>query len=202
HSLEIHDLLARMNELEWHHNTAQVPNFGLSSETYWFAERLQNQSNQSKTKLIEVSYPILDYIDLYFVQRYQLTRAIQTGDQKPLSSRPIDHRYYLVQIDIPAGSTLDVYLRVRTEGAMQLPVELWDVKTFMEQDQHAMALQTMFAGIMLALAIYNLLILFVVRDLSYLWYVLNVVTIALVQLSLHGITFQYLWPSWPQLNNV
>src|SRR5690606_13247594 len=36
----------------------------------------------------------------------------------------------------------------------------------------------------------------------YLWYVLNVITIAFVQLSLHGVTFQFLWPDWPELNNL
>src|SRR5690606_41289370 len=69
--------------------------------------------------------------------------------------------------DLEAKGQVDVYIRVRTDGALQLPVTLWDTKRFFEQDQYAFAWQLVFAGIMLALALYNLLLLFAVRDVSY-----------------------------------
>lgn len=54
----------------------------------------------------------------------------------------------------------------------------------------------LFAGIMLALAIYNFLIFLSIKEMPYLWYVISVLALAMSQLSIRGILFQYLWPNF------
>jgi diguanylate cyclase (GGDEF)-like protein len=93
-------------------------------------------------------------------------------------------------------------VRVRTGGALQLPVVLWEPNAFLVADQNNFATIMLFAGIMLAMAIYNLLLYSSVRETAYFWYVLSVVAIAWGQLGIRGLTFQYLWPHFPQLNEV
>lgn len=193
--------LALPADLAWTRNESETPNLGFSTSPFWFVLRLANPSEVPQSGLLEVAYPILDQVDVH-IRGDKGTRVdFLTGDLRPVSSRAIEHRNYLFPVEADAGETLTVFLRVQTEGAVQLPITFWDEKTFFEQDQLAQAVQFIFAGIMLAIALYNLLIWLFVRLASYLWYILNVVTIALVQLSLHGMTALYLWPEAPWFNN-
>ncbi len=187
---------------DWQLSEARVPNFGFSRSSFWFRVEIINDTTAPANHLIEVANPALDYLDLYLVSNGRIEDQVFTGDQRPLAQRPIQHRNVLLPLDIPAGEASTLYLRAISEGAVQLPVDLWNAQSFYEQDQYGLAVQILFAGIMLALAVYNLFVFLVVRGASYLWYVLNVVTITLVQLALHGVTFQFLWPELPSLNNL
>jgi signal transduction histidine kinase len=50
--------------------------------------------------------------------------------------------------------------------------------------------------------LYNLFILFTVRDRSYIFYILYIFCVALVQLNIKGIGFKFLWPSFPQFEQI
>ncbi|QSP94426.1 diguanylate cyclase [Marinobacter salinisoli] len=187
--------------MEWTRNESKTPNLGFSEAPFWFAFSVRNASDVHKSELLEIAYPILDYVDVHLINGSGEVRSVYTGDLRPVSSRPIEHRNFLFPIEVAAKDSVTVLIRVQTEGAVQLPVTLWQEAAFFENDQKFQALQFIFAGIMLAIALYNLLIWLFVRISSYLWYILNVLTIALVQLSLHGMTALYLWPDLPELNN-
>ena len=186
----------------WQAVEAQVPNFGFTQSAFWFHAVLHNDLSKDVSYLLEIANPILDYVDLYLVKDDQVIATFRTGDQRHFADRPIDHRNLLLPVDIGAGEQLSLYIHARTDGAMQMPITLWETNRFYEYDQYAFAWQLVFAGIMLALAAYNFSLLIAVRDISYLWYSLNVVVLMFIQLSLRGVTFQFLWPTWPELNNI
>ncbi len=186
----------------WRPSQAEVPNFGFSQSSFWFRVEITNDTQALGNHLIEVANPALDYLDVYVLADGRVELAVFGGDQRPMEQRPIQHRNLLVPLDIPYGESRTLYLRAASEGAVQLPVDLWRSQRFYEQDQYSLGVQILFAGIMLALAVYNLFLLLVVREASYVWYVLNVVSITIVQLALHGVTFQFLWPTLPALNNL
>ena len=48
---------------------------------------------------------------------------------------------------------------------------------------------------MIAMAFYNLIIFLSIRDAGFLGLVSFIVLISLVQFSIHGFAFQYLWPN-------
>jgi diguanylate cyclase (GGDEF)-like protein len=91
---------------------------------------------------------------------------------------------------------------VQTGGALQLPVTLWEASAFHVADQNHFAVIMLFTGIMIAMAIYNLLLYSGVRETSYLLYVMTVVAIAWTQLGLRGVIFQYVWPQHPEFNEI
>lgn len=197
----IENELALPNDMQWVLNDSETPNLGFADAAYWFALRLENNRSNRQTGLLEIAYPILDRVALFTLGANGEIQETLTGDLAPVSSRPIAHRNFLFPLTLQAGETQTILLRVETEGAMQLPISLWDETVFFEQDQLTQAFQFVFAGIMLAIVLYNLLIWVFVRQVSYLWYILNVATIALVQLSLHGLSALYLWPDVPEFNN-
>ena len=199
-ALAIQDVLSDRSR-NWRLSDAEIPNLGFTNSTYWYRAKLVNGRPVPATRLVEIANPNIDYLDIYLVRDGHIIHSVMTGDQRPFSRRDVEHRHLVVELNFPPHSESELYIRAATQGSLQLPIELWDTRRFLEQDQYILAAQILFAGIMLALAVYNLLLLFAVRDSSYLWYGLNVVVLLLLLLSLRGITFQFLWPNWPQLNN-
>lgn len=186
-------------ELSWQQNRQEVINLGYTKETVWFRIQFNNRGDVPLERLIEIAYPVLDYIDLYIFNSQQLSiqKSIKfsLGDKRPFIQRPIQHRHFLVPLQFNANEDLTVYLKVRTTSSMQLPLTLWEESHFLGIDQTSVIGLGLYIGIMLVMVIYNLFLYLSVGDKSYLYYVIYVSSMGLFTISLYGIGFQYLWPN-------
>jgi diguanylate cyclase (GGDEF)-like protein len=88
-------------------------------------------------------------------------------------------------------------LRIESEGTVTVPLHLWQAAAFWRESQTTYAVLSIYFGMLLALALYNLLLWISLRDRNYLTYVLFVAGMALGQLSLNGLGNEFLWPAWP-----
>ncbi len=197
--LDIGTLLSSPQAIDWTPSAGETPNLGLTSDPVWFALRLRSPENARR--LLAIAYPPLDQVDIYLARDGEVLSELRTGDQLAFHSRPIHHRDFVLPLALEPGAEYQLFIRVHTQGAVHLPATLWQPQSFLEHTQHGFALQLIFIGIMAALALYNLLLCFVVRDRAYLWYVVYLVSFLMAQLTLRGLGFQYLWPEFPALNN-
>lgn len=174
----------------------EVLNQGVSDDVFWLRVRVPAEP---ANRLLEVGYPLLDEVSVFWERNGEIIEHHHTGDTRPFSSRPIYHRKFVFLVP---SNTEDVtaYLRVHTEGSVQVPVAVTRSAQFLENEQLSYGWQTTFLGIVLALALYNLFLFTIVRDATYLWYVLTVVTTGLLHLNFNGLLFQWLWPESPWLN--
>ncbi|GAB3552810.1 hypothetical protein GCM10027343_38860 [Noviherbaspirillum agri] len=61
------DVLAGKFDSSFVRNTQPSPNLGFTSSTYWFKTTLRSEDSGTSEWLLEVQYPLLDYIDLHLV---------------------------------------------------------------------------------------------------------------------------------------
>lgn len=195
------DIVARADQLAWTHAADVIPNLGLQAPPHWFMIRLGNSSQQDWSGLLEMSYTMIDVLDVYIEHRQELVKVAEVGDQRPFSNRLLTHRNFLVPITVPAGDSVRILMLGESAGALKFPLDLWRIPAFFQHDQRTLAPQILFVGLMLALALYNFFLLLATRDWNYFWYVLSIVSISFVVTSFHGILAQYVWPETPALNN-
>ena len=180
----------------WLKSVKDVPNFGFSSSAYWFRFKLLNASNERFSGLLELGYPLLDFVDVYLLSAANEKKAMPDyllGDSKAFGQRAIPHRNFLVPLVMPAHEFYYVYIRVETGSATQLPIVIWEDRAFYQADADWLMLQGVFYGIMLIMALYNLFVFVAIRDVSYFFYVCYVVGFAGVMASIQGLGFQYIW---------
>ncbi|MDK8462431.1 diguanylate cyclase [Marinobacter sp. SS13-12] len=170
--------------------------FGFSNSSFWLRVKVPAEPFN---RVLEIGYPLLDDVRVYwFVGGNQVERHA-TGDRRVFSSRPIHHRNFVFLV--PSNTEpATAYVRVRSEGSVQIPVQVIASSDFLEVEQLDFGWQALFLGIMISMALYNLFIFVIVRHLAYLWYVLTVVASALVLLNFNGLVFQWLWPDLPIIN--
>lgn len=177
---------------------SKVPNFGVSKSYFWVKLPITNNSNIPEL-LIEVSLPILDYIEFYSLEEDGYNKEV-LGESFIFSKRKYNEPNYLFDVIIPKGSSKTYYLRVASNEAIQLPIKLGTKNEIITELKYRDILSGIYVGIMVVMILYNLFIYFSVKDQSYIYYVVYIVCILLTQTSLQGYTFQFLWPNTPVIS--
>lgn len=200
HNLTISDMTALENE-QWEHNSQDTFNHGYNKSSWWLKFSLDNQDNQKIARILEISYPVLDYVDLYLVKGQTVVESFNMGDKLPFNQRPVRHRHFIVPVTLEAQEDVTVYIRVQSSSSIQVPITLWEEEHFYNHDQTQTLIHGIYYGIMFVMVIYNLFVYLAVGERSYLYYVLFVTCTPLFLASMNGFAFQYIWPNQTQWND-
>ncbi len=188
-------------EKKWIPSQKPVPNFGYTSSVYWIRFRIRGNSQLSGEWYLEVGYSPLDHIQFYFQGTDGIYHMKETGDLFPFGQREVRNRNFIFSLTSSESEKV-YYVRVKTESSVQLPLTLWEPKTLMESIDVEQYIFGVYYGIIAVMILYNLFIFFSIRDWSYLFYVLFIACFSLMQMSLDGRGYQYLWPDFPLWANL
>lgn len=197
HYLDI-GAIATLPEGDWSPVTGEI-NDGYSDTPHWYRIALTNPTAQPLHRLLDLGYPLLDYIEFYAVNNGQIVDSWTTGDTLPFEHRPMQTRSFVFPLVIPAHTQQIVYLRVRTAGALQIPLSLWQEDAFASHSANDLAARAVFYGMMLVMAIYNFFLFFRLRERSYLYLSATVIALLLTMGGLTGFSFRFIYPGLPRL---
>jgi len=179
---------------DWSQGNADTPSFGYSDSAFWFRFRLNNTERFATERVLDISYPLLDDLTLYQVLKGDALELATMGDIYPYEKRIVDHRNFIFPLSLDAQKTTTFYLKVKTTSSFQVPMAVWKERAFFEDATLQAVVHGVFFGIMLVMVLYNGFVFLVVRDVSYLFYVFYVTSFALLQSTLYGFSYEYLWP--------
>jgi len=177
------------------------PSFGFTPAVYWARITLVNPVSARAESMLSLRYPLLDDVQVY-VERLQGGFAQHiSGDRHPFAVREIPHRYLSFPVTTEPGQTQRIYLRIRTDSSMQIGLVLEPRDRFIGSTTADQGLRGIYYGAMAIMALYNLFLFFSVRNRAYLYYVLYVVSIAMVHVMLDGSAARWLFPGHPAWAN-
>jgi len=170
-----------------------VPDFGLFKAPIWLKITITNTSANQDLKLT-FDQSLLLSLDFYQPKNgaYQVYRA---GELLPFSARANNYHKLIYDLHIPTGSTAVYYARMVSSHEMQMPVFLGDAGHVNESNMAKNIFFGIFFGIILVMFFYNLFVYFSVKDAIYLYYVVYILVVGLIQATIEGYCFQYLWPN-------
>ncbi len=171
-------------------------NLGYSTEALWVRWQVRNTTGQPLRWVLNTRLTIVQNLTLFkpSAAGYQ---AVQTGSLFPYDSRDIATDILAFTLLAPPHSEQVYYLRIQSDFALRFPFLMQSetrYQQFMSSHIHA---YSFFFGVMIAQALYNLLLFFNLRDLSYLWYVGFVVSAILARALSLGLCGQ-VWPDFLQ----
>ncbi len=197
HSLSINDLANGVAKNDFKPASVVGNSFGFSKAAYWVRFTAHFDKKLNDTILLQLEYPQIDNVTLFVPDGSGGYSERITGDMLPFSSREINHRTLLFQLPEHRGESRTYYMRLYTEGSMQISLSLWTASTFIG---HVDATNLMFGGyfgVMLLLSLAAFISYLKVRDRLFLFYAVYVSSFLLFLLSLHGFSYQYLWSESP-----
>ncbi|MDI9244508.1 7TM diverse intracellular signaling domain-containing protein [Marinobacter sp. CHS3-4] len=197
----IEDIVSQWPSIANFERPDQAHNFGFSESPYWFHTRLHNRDGPSTDWVLEGMYSIIDRVDLYVVRSSGDIEHYVAGDAIKFDSRGRKHHNINFRLDLEQGETVDLFFRVETTGSVMMPLLLWTNEAFSGADHQERFVFGLYYGLLLCMAVFNLLIFLSTRDSNYLWYVSYIVFYGLLQLTVNGLAFEHLWPEMGWWNN-
>jgi signal transduction histidine kinase/CheY-like chemotaxis protein len=116
----------------------------------------------------------------------------------PFDDRLVKHRVPVFELPLAPGETRTFYLYFAGGGPVHFPLEILSARQFTEEDHLEGLLQGVYFGLMFVMIFYNLFLYLSIKDPSYLYYLFYVASFGVLQASMNGIAYEYLWPtpSW------
>ncbi|MGJ4754210.1 7TM diverse intracellular signaling domain-containing protein [Leptospira kmetyi] len=174
---------------------------GYSEAAIWVRIPVANPEKGTRNWVLLFSYSLIDSLQFYSVRNGNEPLVV-SGDELPFSSRLAENRNFPFQLSEPPLSKNDYYLRIESKSSIIVPLSAYSRTEFLEQTAKEYTALGFYYGTMTVMFIYNLFLLLTTRDRSYLYYSIFIFFDILFQLTLNGLSFQFLWPNNPQWGNV
>ena len=186
---------------EGHFNQIDKPfkNWEKESFNQWFRLKFLNEVPSIQDWMLAVEYPPLDTVELYYLENNKWSKILLGGLTKA-SNRRFNNRFYIFPISVPYKNIKTFYLRVKTEGALHLPVKVYNPFYFYEINFNQEAPFFILYGIIIIMMIYNLIIYFSLKDKTYLYYVFFTGSLFIFFNSLHGHLYHYVVGEFPYIS--
>ncbi|HEX3141462.1 MAG TPA: 7TM-DISM domain-containing protein, partial [Rhizobacter sp.] len=177
--------------------------YSYTRSALWLRLRVGNPGAKAIERQLLISYALLAELDFYRPSSdgtgYE---HLALGYARPFAARPHKSRFFVLPVHLQAGATQELYLRVATPNSLNVPAQLWKPESLQAHEHRDYFTQALYFGIVIAIAIYNLMLFLALRDISYLLYVGFAGCVSLALAAFTGIGQEFLWrdlPAWSMM---
>ncbi|WDF54268.1 sensor histidine kinase [Mucilaginibacter sp. KACC 22063] len=168
----------------FHKVNQPLPHINYTTSVIWLKLTLKNKTTQPYLP-VSIRSSVIDEFDLYYLNASkQPVRLV--ADYPHLSLSQLEQNTTHVNFVILPDSSKTIYLRVKSNGTTVLPVEVYSATSFMKSVNFQNLVIGAFMGVIVIMAVYNLVLFFIVGDISYVYYVLYIIFLGLTQILLRG----------------
>lgn len=175
--------------------TSQSVHQGFTSTAYWLAVPLVHHGSGTVRRFVRV-YPTVDRADVYLETTREVTHQY-AGRREPFTLRAVQDTNLLFPIELQPHEPARLFVRLAGSDVIRLDLELFDAETLAGELANRRLIWGVCYGIIAALCLYNLVLMFWLRDRAYLYYVLFQGALASLVAAFDHLTLQYLWPGSP-----
>jgi len=199
HLLRIEDISSSDSTQKFSPLSETGNSFGFDKAVYWVRFSISFDASLQQSYYLHVNFPVLDSLILFsedgkggFTQRV-------TGDSYPFKQRDLNFRDFVFQLKFSPGETQNYFMRLQTQGSMQIPLTVWSTSALIELADSTGLAYGFFYGVMIVLMLAAGVAYLFLREFLFLSYALYLFSFMLFQLSMNGFGYQYLWseiPDW------
>jgi len=172
---------------------SQIPNITGSGSTIWLRLKI-DETGAPEHYIVHLPYPEVDELDVFRIRNGKPELLHSNGLARKRAAITGGERRFTLALQREEANPLELLIRVRSSKQIQVPMLGYTQAGFSEFERSRSLFTGIYAGIMLALALYNLFIYLSIRDKGYLYYVAYLLLVMLTQLALSGEAPAWLWP--------
>jgi serine phosphatase RsbU (regulator of sigma subunit) len=173
----------------------KVENIDFTNSTFWLKFTVLNQT-QFSDFIIETARPITNLVEFYEVKNGKILKYYQNGDDIRYIDKPIKNRKVLFPTHINQNEQKTYYIKLKSDGeVISLPLIIYDRDTFYQTDTTRQFLNGLYYGILFIVFIIYAFFAYFLQDKTFFYYIAYVAGVFLLQFSLDGYSFQYIFPN-------
>lgn len=197
---EIDELLQPPHNWKFVSNEKGIPNGGISTAVYWLRFTVEDQS-EGQEWLLELANPSVDEAILYSPDPSGKLNAVKLGTAVSDSAGAYPH-YHLVFRLLPLEKTESTFfMRIESQGAMHLPLTIWEHEAFEAQSRQTNVIIGLFGGLILLFSVGCIKWFFKYREKNFLYLLVLGLSIFTVSSLWTGLSLVYIWPELGGLLN-
>ena len=170
------------------------PSFGFTSDAVWVRFAVRDRSGAAQLWLTELRSARMDELDWYLLRENGAVEHLAAGNLREHSPEMVDCKYPVFPLRLEAGESAEVFLRVHSETAVHLPLQIWEPKAFASAQAGNEAVFAGFFGYLAALILMSLAFSLFTRDRGYVLYSLSLLGVFGLYFIFSG---YYLWLHLP-----
>jgi signal transduction histidine kinase len=203
------DLKAARNNQNWQ----TVQDFGVhgyDKGIYWLHLSIRSNLAESQALIVRNLYALHDVVDFYLFDQNPLQEpkndslnAIKHWSMGDTLKNPgwlFADKNFAIPIDLSAKAEQHVLIRIEGINSKMLKTEVIPLSDMLESIHWSRLIFGAIYGIMLAMALYNLIIGIFVRDSAYILYACQVTFFCFFIMSINGDGRYYLWSDYAEFN--
>lgn len=182
-------------------NHSKKGNFGYTEHAVWAKIKIK-VVNDSSRYVLAAENTTLNFLDYYVLDdKNKLLRHVATGNSLPFSTRELDSRFYVFHLPHEKNKTFTVLVRARSEDALDFAFTISSMEQYFKTQTNIQIIEGLFFGGILIMAFYNFFLFLAILDVSYLYYVLYILSTLFFQMELGGWFNQYFMRDYPLISN-
>jgi EAL domain-containing protein (putative c-di-GMP-specific phosphodiesterase class I)/GGDEF domain-containing protein len=157
----------------------EVFNEGLSKSVYWFFLSLEfddSYLDKNESWFIELENVFLQSSEIFIYSENKLIDYQLENDKTIGSDNIYSFRYPVFDVSNFKSKNIDIILRLDAQTITSFPLTLWKKKSLHYKNKNFEYWLGFYFGLMGVMAFYNLIIYFVIKDRSYLYFVAYVIS--------------------------
>lgn len=170
------------------------PSFGFTRAAVWGRVGIRSAAAHPVDLVLQLHNARSEELDWYVLGPDGVEWHGLGGTQRPPGGGELRTRLPAVPLRLEPGGHRTIYVRARSEAAIQLPFRLWSLEAFAQEQERTGFVYAFFFGYILALVALAVLFAIFARDGGYLIYALSIGLLLLHLLLLSG---YYAWLGGP-----
>ena len=181
----------------------QPPNIQHPRSSYWLRLTVRHAPIESDAWYLELYDSHIGQALFYRPRPGSATEydSVSTGATRSFATRPHPYKNFLFDLPPRPNQTVTYYLRLHSDTRTSFRAMVHSGAGLIPELSLQYWLLGVFYGILLIMVVYNLILYFFLKESTYFFYVLYVLSGALLFLSEDGLGFQYLWSVSPGFNH-
>lgn len=179
-----------------------APDYRFTSSAYWLRIPVQNRQAATAKFYFDIKNSLINDVQFYVVHTDGIITAQRSGTDVPGRLRPYPATSLVFPFQLAPEESVTLYVRAHSTGVpLQLPFFLLDEQTNQRSITASLVLSSALVSMLVAMFLYNLLLLLLIRTRLYFYYVLFLASGTTAVATLGGIGPMYLYPNSTWLNN-
>lgn len=168
-------------------------NKGFTKQGYWLRVQMKNTAAESFSGFLKIARAVTDTVIVY--RHGDISKPWISGDRTDFNQRELANRSHVFPLEIAAGGLETYLIYIKSDGeTLDLYPEIFSDRSFNEQQYSQQLFLGAFYGMLFLSALIYLFFYTGLKELSFLHYGFYVISIALLQGSLDGFVYQFLFP--------
>ncbi|WP_448702283.1 7TM diverse intracellular signaling domain-containing protein [Mucilaginibacter sp. AW1-3] len=172
-------------------------NYNLRS-VYWYRVKLNIENDNNG--IFEFFDQTIEDITAYLPDGRGSFTVKRSGAAYDFKNRLYQHKNFEFPLNSQLKGEHTYYFRVRSSKNANIIIVYRTIERFIKYALTEYLTFGLFYGMIVIFSFHNLLMFIAIRRRRYLFYVLYILSVALYEMSVDGIAFQYVWPNYPAYN--